>query len=245
MTDQPKLYMLQLPLETRKLFELGKRRSLPLRRTDLDYLVHCQLGELFGDAAPTPFRTLHRSRREVDVLAYASEPLEALRARAETFADPPSWVACSWDRAADKPMPAEWPEGRRLGFEVRACPVVRKASSGPKHRAGAEVDVFLSRCWERPEATVDRESVYGEWLHEQLAGRGATLRQVRMEKFRLARLLRRNHADTRTASLCQRPDALFQGVLEVDDGSRFRELLERGVGRHRAFGFGMVLLRPA
>ena len=35
------------------------------------------------------------------------------------------------------------------------------------------------------------------------------------------------------------------GELEVGDSERFLHLLARGVGRHRTFGFGMLLLRPA
>jgi CRISPR system Cascade subunit CasE len=41
------------------------------------------------------------------------------------------------------------------------------------------------------------------------------------------------------------PDASFEGVLTVAEPGAFALLLARGIGRHRAFGFGMVLLRPA
>jgi CRISPR system Cascade subunit CasE len=34
------------------------------------------------------------------------------------------------------------------------------------------------------------------------------------------------------------------GILEVTGGEAFARLLARGVGRHRAFGFGMLLLKP-
>ena len=43
----------------------------------------------------------------------------------------------------------------------------------------------------------------------------------------------------------RRPDVTFRGTLQVTDPDRFHALLARGVGRHRAFGFGMLLLRPA
>ena len=42
-----------------------------------------------------------------------------------------------------------------------------------------------------------------------------------------------------------RREAVFEGTLEVRDAALFQGLLARGVGRHRAFGFGMLLLRPA
>jgi CRISPR system Cascade subunit CasE len=41
------------------------------------------------------------------------------------------------------------------------------------------------------------------------------------------------------------PDVAFAGVLTVGDPEAFAALVARGVGRHRAFGFGMLLLAPA
>ena len=41
------------------------------------------------------------------------------------------------------------------------------------------------------------------------------------------------------------PAALMRGTLVVgDDPAKFAELLRCGVGRHRAYGFGMLLVRP-
>ena len=40
------------------------------------------------------------------------------------------------------------------------------------------------------------------------------------------------------------PDAIMHGALIVSDPGAFHALLARGVGRHCAFGFGMLLLRP-
>jgi len=40
------------------------------------------------------------------------------------------------------------------------------------------------------------------------------------------------------------PDVTFTGTLEVTDSAAFSALLARGLGRHRAFGFGMLLLAP-
>jgi CRISPR system Cascade subunit CasE len=41
-----------------------------------------------------------------------------------------------------------------------------------------------------------------------------------------------------------RPQALVKGVLNIADSDAFNRLLARGIGRHRAFGYGMLLLRP-
>ncbi|MFG1332515.1 type I-E CRISPR-associated protein Cas6/Cse3/CasE [Xanthobacter autotrophicus] len=38
--------------------------------------------------------------------------------------------------------------------------------------------------------------------------------------------------------------AVLVGTLTVRDAQAFAALLARGVGRHRAFGYGMLLLSP-
>jgi len=43
----------------------------------------------------------------------------------------------------------------------------------------------------------------------------------------------------------ERPQALLKGVLTVKESNTFNRLLARGIGRHRAFGYGMLLLKPA
>ena len=40
------------------------------------------------------------------------------------------------------------------------------------------------------------------------------------------------------------PDAILQGTLAVSNEETFAEILRNGVGRHRAYGYGMLLLRP-
>jgi CRISPR system Cascade subunit CasE len=239
--------MLRLRLDAARLVELGARRHLPLREVDLGYLVHAQLGETFGTLAPRPFSISPAQGRQVTVLAYSQRPAAELRVYADSFADPALHATIDWARFDDKRMPASWPEGKRLGFMVRACPVVRAAKATDRHTQGAEVDAFLARCWALgPEAPVEREAVYRDWLGREL-GRGgaAELVTVRLTGFQRDRVLRRTHSHDRRAAICERPAASLAGVLTVGDGAAFGALLARGVGRHRAFGFGLLLLRPA
>jgi CRISPR system Cascade subunit CasE len=82
-------------------------------------------------------------------------------------------------------------------------------------------------------------------LAGELARRGgAKLVVSRVEAQRRSILVRRTHGTARRSHLTERPDVLFGGTIEVTDAQAFPQLLERGVGRHRAFGFGMMLLRP-
>ena len=41
------------------------------------------------------------------------------------------------------------------------------------------------------------------------------------------------------------PDVTFHGELIVTDAVAFAKNLTAGVGRHTAYGYGMLLLRPA
>ncbi len=240
------LYMLRLRLDQRRLIELAKRRGLPLRDVDLGYIVHCQLGELFGDPTPSPFAIVGRPGRDITVLAYSSRPKSALQEHADAFADPAVHAACSFERLEEKRMPEMWPVGKRLGFEARICPVVRLGSDGDSHRKGAEVDAFLARCRAAGDGVrLEREAVYREWLKREVERNGAArLIAARLAAFQLERIVRRRADPARTARVFERPAALVRGQLEIADGMAFSALLRRGLGRHRAFGFGMLLLRP-
>ncbi|MCB9712796.1 MAG: type I-E CRISPR-associated protein Cas6/Cse3/CasE [Myxococcales bacterium] len=253
MTDA--LHLLRLDLDLPRLFSLCQRQRLPAA-DDLGYAIHCGLAAAFGDAAPSLFAVTHggpgaprRPGRErmLELLAYGSRPLDELRAQAEAYADPEAYRLVDWERAADKPMPRAWRPGQRLGFQVQACPTVRLSKASPHARAGAEVDVFLAAAWRDPDGPKpEREAVYRDWLSAALARTGGCrVQEVAVDRFDLQTLLRRTQGpERRTRARLRKPDVTFRGVLEVVEPGAFMGLLGRGVGRHRAFGFGMLLLRP-
>lgn len=248
-----KLHMVRLLLAAPRLAALSEERGLPRRQDDSGYLVHDQLAALFQEGTVQPFRVTRELARDVEVLGYSALSEEELRDRATTFAPPEDHGACDWDKLAVKPMPARLEPGRRLGFEVRVCPVVRLSSTRTvpgkdggeqTFRRGTEVDAWLHRRFLSPEPDeeVSREHAYREWLAGRLAG-SAELEHVRMTRFQRTRLVRKTHETRRRPMVLERPDAVLQGVLKVTDEG-FTDLLARGIGRHRAFGFGMLLLRP-
>lgn len=238
-------HMLQLQLSLPGLMELARRRRLPPHEVDEGYLVHSALGELFGEARPRPFAMTERFGRDLTVLGYADRPAEALAAQAQAVADPAAYALCRWDRFLSKPMPARWAPETTFTFRVRTCPVVRKSAEGAHHQAGAELDLFLDRCLtEGPEVEVDREAVYRQWFADQVARQGgATVESCGLRAFRRVRLTRRR--SDRKTQILERPDALLEGRLRVEDPEAFDALVRRGIGRHRGFGFGMLLLRPS
>lgn len=86
--------------------------------------------------------------------------------------------------------------------------------------------------------------MYRDWLARHLAAGGVEPERLALDSFRLSGTQRRG-SDRALHHLRRGPDALFSGVLRVADPDAFAALLARGVGRHRAFGYGMLLLRPA
>jgi CRISPR system Cascade subunit CasE len=236
--------MVRLTFELPRLYALSRRRRLPVRESDLGYLLHCAMKELFGADAPSPFAIERSAGRYAGVLAYSHRDHDALKAHADAFADPSVHSCCDLQGLTSKRMPHAWKDGTRVGFRVRTCPIVRMSSDGPRWKKGAEVDAFLARCWKQEGANVDREEVYRTWLLNELDRRGAQLIHCEMKAFQRQRYVRRDHSAERRAHVVERPDALLEGVLEVRRGVDFTSLLRRGVGRHRAFGFGMLLLKP-
>ncbi len=241
------LHMVKLRLRTLRLFGYARAQHLPLREVDAGYLVHTVLTALFDGQAPGPFRIVSSDRSHSTVIAYSGQPGDALSQRAQAFADPEVFEACEWPLMS-KPLPRDWPIDMRLRFEVRCCPVTRMAASGVNHRSGAEVDAFLAECWGTGDerTPVSREAVYVQWLGREFERRGgARVIQAELCNFRIARLLRRSQGPQRKLAICPRPDATLRGMLQVTDGPAFAALLRRGLGRHRAFGFGMLCVKPA
>lgn len=261
------LNLASLPVDLRALAALASHRNFG---TDAGRALHHLLGEMFGKALLQPFRLMVApGARMATLYAYTAAGEETLRERLSCAA--PECVRMIGEEGlALRSMPAEWRPGRRLGFDLRIRPVRRLMSplagwSREEHRRalagkprlgpmrkGAEVDAFLvARLRAKPEgppdpdeaAALTRETVYRDWLAERLAG-AAILDPGRTQMARHQRTrLQRRAADGGEAHP-EGPDATFHGELTVTDGAAFARLLARGVGRHTAYGFGMLLLRP-
>jgi CRISPR system Cascade subunit CasE len=236
------MYMIDLPLDAAKLmrFAWGQGHGRTADE-DFGYAAHAWLAATFGEFGPKPFRLLE-NRQGLRLLGYMASPLETMIEHAHTFADPGALTVCDWSAAAGKAMPSDWQTGRRLGFEVRACPV---------SRAERERDIFLvaiSRAEAAGAEPPSRPQAYAGWLARQLRANEAAFVEsdaLRVIGFRRVRGQRIAHAkDGVIHRGVERPDALFSGELTIRDPGAFAHLLARGIGRHRAFGFGMLLLRP-
>lgn len=239
------MFMIDLPLDAAALMRFAWRQGHAGGRNpgdeDFGYATHAWLAAALGETAPRPFR-LMETRVGLRLLGYTGTSLDLLAQHARDFALPDALSVCDWSAAAGKEMPSTWVSGRRLGFEVHTCPIIR----GERERDAYLVEVDQAKTENREPAS--RAQVYADWLLRQLEREEAT--QVAPETlnlvgFRRVLTLRQSRSGQGPSRLgVERPDALFTGELEVRDPEAFSRLLARGIGRHRAFGFGMLLLRP-
>lgn len=216
------------------------------RLQDSDHAMHCLLAESFGpDLAPKPFRLLlPRGCPKGTLYGYGPVDAAALREKAAIFADPAQSRILPADGMESKAMPAAWQAGQQLGFEVRLRPLIRRSKKSA-YRPGKECDAFMWAVEQLPpgaKMTRSREEVYRDWLQGELTRHGGAeleLRSTTLRSFQRTRAVRKLRARP-----SEGPDAVMQGNLTITDPEGFAALLARGVGRHRAYGYGMLLLRP-
>ena len=223
---------------------------------DTGHALHTLMSLMFGKGAVQPFRLLpSRGGRLGSLYGYTDDDQPALRESGTTTATPDAMAVLNPERVRTKPMRLNFEAGARLGFDVRVRPV-RRLGKGRPGRAGkpmspkgAEIDAFRTevmrlereggptgRC-DLAQAGVTHERIYRDWLQERMRG-------AELETFRLARL---NHNGGRRSGerLPDGPDAVIHGTVKVTVPEAFANTIAHGVGRHKAFGYGMLLLRPA
>lgn len=234
-------HLIHLRPDLQRLLPWAQRQGLiPDRgQGDLGYAFHAALRAAFADFAPQPFCY----REGHGLLAYTTQA-EAIRA-AVAMATPEVADMLGLDATPQtpglliRPFPTNWKSGQLLTFEVRVRPVVRKDDK--------ELDAYLSAAQRMPDAVLSRALIYADWLKRQLEA-AAHVHDVRMTAFSLSTVVRRGATQAeggRPKRPVQGPDAAFTGLLQVREPAAFAALVARGVGRHRAFGFGMLLLKPA
>ena len=256
------LSLVRITLDSRVLTTFAAQQKL--LDDDLGYALHLALRRSLGQSGPQPFRRMENTNpgdlpATITLLAYSrdigglnsvmgSKSLGSSENRdnsllARLFVQPPE----------SRPMPEDWSEITELDFEVLIRPVRRLGSKVRSARqqngeasAGSERDAFLSavEASEDDSVSLDRESIYVTWLAERLAPAAEIVDgRCYMEQFRRTRLRRSMHSKGRTRAV-EGPEALMKGRLRITNTEAFDVLLSNGVGRHTAFGFGMLLLAP-
>lgn len=240
------LYLMHTQPDPQRLAAWAARHRLLDKEGDLGYAMHALLHAAFGEQAPQPFRYLDA---EQGLLAYTRLDAAGL-AQFAALADPDVAAALGLGQTHQhggmnvRLFPTQWAVGHTLGFEVRVRPIIREG------KTGRERDAFLVAAEKTQGSALDRGEVYVQWLRDLLARQGgAELIDARMTHYQQLGVTRKSQKgsadDVRHSRLVSGPDAVLAGQLRVTNSQAFAQLLANGLGRHRAFGFGLLLLRPA
>lgn len=228
----------------------NKKGQRVISRFDEGRALHHLLTELFGKRAIHPFRAFWApDKRHLDVYGYSSCDAPSLVLIAQEVGLPDALAVCEVDKIRSKQMPNEWSVGRRLAFETRVRPVSRLKDDLPPFRSGAEIDTFLVEAMRRFPGPVTsgtgmlqagrtREEVYTDWLADRLGDSVELCSGTRLSRFERVRVAREGCSP-------EGPDAVLRGEFVIKDVAAFTKAVTNGVGRHKAYGYGMLLLRPA
>jgi CRISPR system Cascade subunit CasE len=143
-----------------------------------------------------------------------------------------------------KPFAPVLSPGARLAFSLRANPTVaRKGEKDTKGRS-KRADVVMDAIKPSPQSeragkrTVAVQDAGEAWLRRQGERHGFAVEAVRVDRYRI---LAPPHRDStmRIATLD------FDGLLKVVDVKKFLQALAGGIGRAKAFGCGLMLIRRA
>ena len=223
------LHIIRARVDFRALHEWMNEQRVGDEDTGMHHIICSSLGEL----SPRTFRLIRpREGHHGKLYAYTQAGAEELVETMEAAADPLSWKVIDASSISGKPMPQGWKQGGRFGFNLRARPVRRGRRADGKT---VETDWY-----QRDRDGSNRMAAYANWLQYVMKKRGgAGVGLVSVTNYKDTAIAR-NRENQKVSG----PDVTFDGTLHVDDPEAFGEMLAAGVGRHKAYGYGMVLLKP-
>ena len=243
-TEIGAVHMIRADLDIREFHRWAGGRSLIGRSAfDEGFAMHCLLVESFGELAPKPFRVITprgQRRRTGTLYSYSDSTADDLKTPHQDTAIHCRQKYCPprISTASRCPLRGEWDRSSASRFWFARLSAGQEV---PIDRA-VETDAFQAEAELHPRGGMrrSREEVYTDWLRTRLEGNGATrLEDATLSMFQRVRTVRKLH--TRAS---EGPHAVMHGSLTVTDASAFSRMLAHGVGRHKAYGYGMLLLRP-
>ncbi|NRF56064.1 type I-E CRISPR-associated protein Cas6/Cse3/CasE [Citrobacter braakii] len=127
--------------------------------------------------------------------------------------------------------------GQTLRFSLRANPTVCKG--GKRHDLLMEAKRQLKAQGDSREIWPYQQQAALNWLTRQGEQNGFTLREGSVEAYRQQQIRRE-----KSRQLIQFSSVDYTGVLVVNVPAFFLQRLEQGFGKSRAFGCGMMMIKP-
>ena len=229
------MHLIQLPLDITKAVRHLAQFMGPRALEDDGLVIKTTLTETLGGPVIRPWATHSRRGPVLTIVGYGDQSADEVNAR-RALALP------SLQAAVGEALSVHMPPlnaGTSYRFSVRLVPTVRVTPNGTRRHG--ERDAYLVAADEvGPDGGLTRDSIYRDYLARKLVG--AQLEACRLDGFRLMRCMRPK-SDGQAAKMM--PEASLSGVLRVSDAEALSQCLRSGVGRQRAYGYGMVRLQPA
>lgn len=127
--------------------------------------------------------------------------------------------------------------GQTLHFSLRANPTICKA--GKRHDLLMEAKRQVRGQVNGPDIWQHQQQAAQDWLARQGEQNGFSLREVNVDAYRQQQVVR-----AKSRQLIQFSCVDFSGVLVVNEPRLFLQRLAQGYGKSRAFGCGLMLIKP-
>lgn len=127
--------------------------------------------------------------------------------------------------------------GQMLRFSLRANPTVCKA--GKRHDLLMEAKRQVRGQVDGPDIWLHQQRAAQEWLARQGGLNGFSLSEVNVTAYRQQQVVR-----AKSRQMIQFSSVDFTGMLIVNDPELFLPRLIQGYGKSRAFGCGLMMIKP-
>ena len=144
--------------------------------------------------------------------------------------------------AEPKPFEPALAVGDRLGFSLRANPVIRRRDLSGQRSVKHDVVMDALRslpAGERASRRLDAVQEQGtDWLQRQGQSAGFEAERVRVDGYEQHRVSRKGSAPPMSFSTLD-----FEGILTVRNPDALLTVIRRGFGAAKAYGCGLLLVR--
>lgn len=187
-----------------------------------EYVMHQWLWELFPGEQTRQF-------------LYRREELQGAFRFFVLSSTPP--VASAYFHIESRPFAPSLTAGQALYFSLRANPTICKA--GKRHDLLMEAKHQVKGSVDRREIWSYQQQAAREWLNRQGILNGFTLSEVNIDAYRQQQIRR-----VKIRQTIQFSSVDYAGTLVVGDPELFLQRLAQGYGKSRAFGCGLMMIKP-
>lgn len=185
---------------------------------------HALIWSLFSDDPQKERDFLFRETREGQFLIISKNP--------------PQFDDNIWE-IKTKPYQPSVQNGQRFGFALRVNPTKAIKIEGSEKSKRIDVLMHAKKQNFGKLSFEEREEIGLEWLSQKLIREGAKLEVTLSQIMQYSQIKLAHKPNNATIAIID-----VEGVLEVIDAKLFQKALLNGIGHGKAFGLGLLLLRP-